>query len=285
MIIQHAVRAKANNRKMKNKMVYIVEQARQERMFLMWKQDYLRWRECNPPSKQNMDNSMIHEGEQIMDFFHLETHSLRREMADLQAILRLNKEELEKQSHHAHVAAASKLQISNLTADVASRKKEISRYHQEQRQLKMKNTQTLTDMAVQRQEDFDQHNREIEDLKHQIATITRQYETEVRTKNNLLLDAERKHEQVQRELNEQLKKTQEGHGEYLAKLMDVLDNTNAAREAKMQQMKYNYETKLKDKDERYKRLHDSMVLESATQKDRDRLKGISFGFVRQSSVM
>lgn len=205
-----------------------------------------------------------------------ETLSLRRDKRELDDTLRKTKGELEKQANYADTITANKMEISNLSDEVAVLKANFRVAYQNSRKADEENNQILAEITAQRQEERDQHATEVAELKQLMNNMTLKYEAELRKKNELYASAENKHETTIQRLEEELQKTQGEHSDYLAKLMDVLDNTNAAREAKMQQMKYDYEAKLNDRDERYKRLHASIVMESEQPKKQERLGGVSF---------
>lgn len=159
---------------------------------------------------------------------------LRNQVAELGASHR----ELEFHAESTDLAAtSSKLQVAQLTRanqqlqhEVQEYKHEILELRQEAKSFNGCRAEEVAAMEANHEHVLQERDLQMLALQKSMEKNRRHCEREKKQLKDRIIELEELHQTDRQRLKEELKRTQDSHHDYLAKLMDVLDTTQLARE-------------------------------------------------------
>jgi hypothetical protein len=177
----------------------------------------------------------------MFEYLRKEINVLRGQNADLKA--ELMEAENDKRDILAHAqgseaaASSSRLQVAQLTKNVAELNKQILEHKHESSKLRkeLKNAHSHTDeelkaAQVKYERAVKERDREVAALQLSIRHGRSTFDRDKKTLREEMADKEEAHTREILKLKDELRRTQDSHHDYLAKLMDVLETTHIARE-------------------------------------------------------
>lgn len=172
-----------------------------------------------------------------------------REMGD-------NKRELETHAESRDMAASSsRLQVAQLTTanelltkEVSEHKHEILSLRQEIKSFDGCRGEEVAAIQQDHEAVLKERDLQLVSMQKSMEKNHRHCQREKRALKDKVVELEELHQADKIRLKEELKRTQDSHHEYLAKLMDVLDTTHAAREEETARISEELEAVKQEKD-------------------------------------